>query len=226
MTNIFLAELICRLRYYRIKRRIFLFKESILDTLRIVKNSREGNKVSRFFRYVFEHKKIKSLFGVNFALMVVASSFLPKDYLTNQEPEEAIVTLMEEPLTTLTTIRYPLDTVSLTQGYRMFHPGIDLRGLTGTPVNPIIDGTVEEVSYSRLGYGNMILVDHGNDITSLYAHLSKIEVAKGDKVTSLTEIGQVGATGHATGPHLHLEIRDHGRPINPFSILPSIKQFI
>jgi murein DD-endopeptidase MepM/ murein hydrolase activator NlpD len=225
MTNIFLAELSCRLRYYTIKRWLFLCKESALTSLHTVKNSREGNKISRFFRYIFEYKKIRSLFGVNVALMVFASSFLPKDYLTTTEPEEVIVTQMKEPLTTLTTIRYPVESVSLSQGYGIFHPGIDLRGLTGSSVNPIMGGTVEEVSLSKFGYGNMVIIDHGNDITSLYAHLSKIEVSRGDKVTSLTEIGKMGATGHATGPHVHLEIRDHGRLINPFSILPSIKQF-
>ncbi|OGM02605.1 hypothetical protein A2115_01150 [Candidatus Woesebacteria bacterium GWA1_41_8] len=81
-------------------------------------------------------------------------------------------------------------------------------------------GVVQAASYTKIGYGNAVLISHGNDMTSLYAHLSKIEVKVGDVVESSTEIGKMGATGHATGPHLHLEIRDHGVPINPLSVLP------
>jgi murein DD-endopeptidase MepM/ murein hydrolase activator NlpD len=81
-------------------------------------------------------------------------------------------------------------------------------------------GFVEEISYSRLAYGNAVIVNHGNKITSLYAHLSKIEVEKGQEVNIETKLGEMGATGRAWGDHLHLEIRDHGYPINPFSVLP------
>ena len=81
-------------------------------------------------------------------------------------------------------------------------------------------GIVEAIDQSKYAYGNAILINHGNEITSLYAHLSKIEVGVNQEVTIETEVGKMGATGHASGDHLHLEIRDHGKPINPLSLLP------
>jgi len=117
-------------------------------------------------------------------------------------------------------IQYPVEPVKITQGFGFFHPGIDLDGLTGDKIRPIKSGVVEAVSYSKYTYGNAIIVNHGDDLTSLYAHLSKIDVSEGDSVTTDTVIGEMGATGHASGDHLHLEIRDSGRAINPFTILP------
>jgi murein DD-endopeptidase MepM/ murein hydrolase activator NlpD len=81
-------------------------------------------------------------------------------------------------------------------------------------------GYVAGVSYSGYGYGNTVLVDHGDNITSLYAHLSKILVFSGQEVGLDTIIGQIGASGRAYGDHLHLEIRDNGYPVNPHILLP------
>jgi murein DD-endopeptidase MepM/ murein hydrolase activator NlpD len=64
-------------------------------------------------------------------------------------------------------------------------------------------------------YGLVVDLDHGDGFTTRYAHLSKIEVAPGDTVATGTVIGRLGNTGRSTGPHLHYEIRVHGRPINP-----------
>ena len=83
-------------------------------------------------------------------------------------------------------------------------------------------GKVEAISRSRYAYGNAIIIDHGNQITSLYAHLSEIKVKKDEEVNLKTEIGKVGSTGHSSGAHLHLEIRDQQRPINPYVILPAL----
>ena len=63
------------------------------------------------------------------------------------------------------------------------------------------------------------MIDHGNKLSSLYAHLSKIEVEEGQEVTMDTEIGRMGATGRAFGDHLHLEVYDHGKAVNPLTIL-------
>jgi murein DD-endopeptidase MepM/ murein hydrolase activator NlpD len=73
---------------------------------------------------------------------------------------------------------------------------------------------------ARDGYGNTVFIDHGNNLTSRYAHLSKIEVKVGDKVNMDTEIGKLGITGRTTGPHLHLEIHENGKAINPLTVLP------
>ena len=93
-------------------------------------------------------------------------------------------------------------------------------GLTGDPITPIRKGKVLSISRSKFAYGNSIIVDHGEGMTSLYAHLSKIEVVEGQEVDTFDEIGKMGATGRSSGDHLHLEIRDHGVPVNPLTVLP------
>ncbi|MBI3397359.1 M23 family metallopeptidase [Candidatus Woesebacteria bacterium] len=126
--------------------------------------------------------------------------------------------------------RYPVDNILITQRYSIFHPGVDLADPVGTPVYPVLGGRVEAIQNYRksqdpeiasLLYGNAIVINHGNGILSLYAHLSKIDVVVGQDVITSTEIGEVGATGHATGPHLHLEIRQNGQQINPLVALGS-----
>ena len=83
-----------------------------------------------------------------------------------------------------------------------------------------MDGRVFAINYSRYAYGNAILIYHGSEITSLYAHLSKINVTPNQEVTTDMVIGEMGATGRSFGDHLHLEIRDNGVPINPLTVLP------
>ncbi|CAN5283493.1 hypothetical protein BH10PAT1_BH10PAT1_3610 [soil metagenome] len=117
----------------------------------------------------------------------------------------------------------PIDFIYMSQGFSAFHPGVDLATKFGTQILPFEAGIVTQAGYSPFGYGNEVIIDNGNGIESLYAHLSRIDVKKGDRVTVNTEIGLVGSTGHSTGPHLHFEIHKDGVPINPVSILPDIK---
>jgi murein DD-endopeptidase MepM/ murein hydrolase activator NlpD len=121
-------------------------------------------------------------------------------------------------------IQIPIIFHYMSQGFHFYHPGIDLATDFGTQIKPIKAGVVEEAGYSPFGYGNEILIDNGNGMESLYAHLSKIEVRIGQKVNINTTIGQVGTTGHSTGPHLHLEIHQDGKPINPLTVLPALNQ--
>jgi len=197
---------------------------SVLDKLTPllyeVKRVKKGSKVSRFFRYVFENKRVQKILGANFALMILATSFVPSNTLGAVEPETSIMAEEVVSLKTEKNIQYPVEEIEITQGFKVFHPGIDLDGLIGDPIKPIKAGKVLAISRSRYAYGNAILLDHGENLTSLYAHLSKILVSVGDEVTTNTVIGEMGVSGRAYGDHLHLEIRDHGVPINPFSILP------
>lgn len=117
-------------------------------------------------------------------------------------------------------VQIPVKKLSITQGYTIFHPGLDLDGLTGDPINPIMAGKVVGIQRSHINYGNAIIIDHGNEITSLYAHLSKIFVKIGDEVNSNTIIGLMGSTGRSTGDHLHLEVRVKGYSVNPRTIIP------
>ena len=209
-----------RLHLKLVQRRGPLLEEPLLPDMGKVLRVRAGSKVSRFFRHIFEHKRIKKILGTNIALIVVLSSFVPARTASDIEPEQTVISEEATPLVTQSGIQYPVEKIKITQGYKFYHPGIDLDGITGDLIQPIMAGVVENISYSRFAYGNAVIVNHGNKITSLYAHLSKIEVEKGQEVTIETKLGEMGATGQAWGDHLHLEIRDHNYPINPFSVLP------
>jgi len=210
-----------RLDINLVKRRGVPNKKPLLSRLESVSRVRKGNKLSRFFRYMFEYKSIRKIFGANLAIIIAGSTLIPLN--VNRAMAKSNIDINHEEAVILTTkrgIQYPLEKISITQGYKIYHPAIDLDGITGDIVRPIMGGRVAYTGYSHVGYGNVILIDHGDNITSLYAHLSKINVKKGQEVFLKTKIGEVGATGHAFGDHLHLEIRDHGIPINPLSVLP------
>ena len=97
---------------------------------------------------------------------------------------------------------------------REFHGGIDFRGKVGTEVVTTADGVVEKAKYVK-GYGKHVVIKHKKGYKTLYGHLSKIEVKKGQRVVAGEKIGEIGSTGRSTGPHLHYEIIRHGRRINP-----------
>ena len=104
-------------------------------------------------------------------------------------------------------------------GGTRFHAGQDFSADVGYPVYVTGDGVVEKVEYGFTGYGNEIIIDHGFGYRTRYAHLSRIDVAKGMKVTRGDQIGAVGKTGKATGPHLHYEVLYKGNAINPYSYM-------
>jgi murein DD-endopeptidase MepM/ murein hydrolase activator NlpD len=85
-----------------------------------------------------------------------------------------------------------------------------------------MEGTVTYAGEIFWGYGRHIMIDHGDNITSVYAHLDRIFVYKGQKVYVGDTIGNMGSTGWSTGPHLHFEIRVYGVPVNPRAILGNI----
>jgi murein DD-endopeptidase MepM/ murein hydrolase activator NlpD len=97
------------------------------------------------------------------------------------------------------------------------HTGVDYAAPTGTAVRSVGDGVVESAGQAG-GYGNMVVVRHGNGNTTLYAHLSKIYVRAGQSVAQGQDIGAVGATGSATGPHLHFEFRVNGVHKDPLTL--------
>jgi murein DD-endopeptidase MepM/ murein hydrolase activator NlpD len=103
-------------------------------------------------------------------------------------------------------------------GEQAFHPGIDIADAVGTDVEATGDGLVIEAEPDA-GYGRSILIDHGDGITTRYAHLSKIFVVVGEQVKKGEIIGAIGVSGRTTGPHLHYEVRIHGTPVNPARFL-------
>jgi murein DD-endopeptidase MepM/ murein hydrolase activator NlpD len=142
----------------------------------------------------------------------VLDSFLMDDRLTRK--------------TVPTTMPVPMGYYSSNYGYRLdpftgrqtFHTGVDLIAPPGTAVVAAAGGVVSNVAFVS-EYGNIVDVDHDNGLTTRYAHLSKSMVRVGDVVMKGQNIAQVGATGRATGPHLHFEVREKGIPLNPNKFL-------
>ena len=115
----------------------------------------------------------------------------------------------------------------ITSGFAMrFHPilqiwrahlGVDYGAVTGTPVRTVADGVVEFAGVQN-GYGNVVVVKHGGNTTTVYAHLSRVNVRSGQHIQQGENVGLVGATGWATGPHLHFEFRVNGQHKDPMTI--------
>lgn len=118
-------------------------------------------------------------------------------------------------------------TIGSLYGYRIhpntntkkFHAGIDIRAKYGSEVYAAFDGVVVEVKKNNKSYGNTIKVLHENGLVTFYAHLSLLNAKKGDSVCKGQIIGKVGTSGNATGPHLHFEIREEDRKLNPLEYL-------
>ena len=101
-----------------------------------------------------------------------------------------------------------------------FHPGQDIAAPRGTPVLAPAEGRVVEAGWKN-GYGQTVVLDHGNGLTTRYGHLSKIEVTAGQELKRGDQLGQVGSTGRSTGPHLHYEVRVGELPVSPQHYLPT-----
>ena len=122
----------------------------------------------------------------------------------------------------------PLEVARVTSPFRMdrLHPilrrvlphtGVDFAAVYGTPVRATGDGSVAFAG-ERGGYGNLVEIQHPNGYTTRYAHLSRIAVGRDQGVSQGDVIGYVGATGLATGPHLHYEVRRRGQPVDPLAV--------
>ncbi|HEU0317339.1 MAG TPA: peptidoglycan DD-metalloendopeptidase family protein, partial [Solirubrobacteraceae bacterium] len=96
-----------------------------------------------------------------------------------------------------------------------FHPGVDFLGSTGDPVRAAGRGCVVSAGWDPGGYGNRVVIAHRLGLTSWYAHLSSTAVRRGQCVAVGRLVGRIGATGHATGPHLHFEVRLRGAAVDP-----------
>jgi peptidoglycan hydrolase-like protein with peptidoglycan-binding domain len=101
-----------------------------------------------------------------------------------------------------------------------FHAGIDLIAGRGTPVGAAAPGGVVFAGFAAGGWGNLVIVAHASGVKTMYAHLSGITVRRGQPVGTGARLGTVGATGRATGPHLHFEVRVRGAAVDPLPALP------
>ena len=102
---------------------------------------------------------------------------------------------------------------------KRFHSGVDFGAAKGVPIYSIQNGTVLRAGTAR-GYGNYIVIDHGNGIKSAYAHMNEMFIKKGQSIKKGDKIGSVGMTGTATGNHLHFEIISNNKKTNPINYIP------
>jgi murein DD-endopeptidase MepM/ murein hydrolase activator NlpD len=100
-----------------------------------------------------------------------------------------------------------------------FHAGIDLPAFARAPVAAAGAGCVVWAGWRRGGWGKLVTIAHGRGVRSMYAHLSRVDVRVGECLAERSQIGLVGSTGHATGPHLHFEVRLRGAAIDPLTAL-------
>jgi len=126
-----------------------------------------------------------------------------------------VITTINSPMVWPVTGVITLEFAKSDLPYQLSHTGIDIAGSMGDDIVPIMDGVVTYAGQTVIGYGKHIMIDHGNQVTSLYGHLDKILVYKGEKVTINDVIGKRGSTGWSTGPHLHFQINIFGIPVNP-----------
>jgi murein DD-endopeptidase MepM/ murein hydrolase activator NlpD len=104
-----------------------------------------------------------------------------------------------------------------------FHPGVDLHAPVGTPIRAAADGRIVQAGWNA-GYGISVMIDHENDMQTLYGHLSRVELRVGQEVKRGQIIGLTGTTGRSTGPHLHYEVHVGGAPVNPYRYLRQAHQ--
>jgi murein DD-endopeptidase MepM/ murein hydrolase activator NlpD len=116
---------------------------------------------------------------------------------------------------------WPTDNHTLSgYDYTSIHHGLDIRARLDSPIYAVDNGVVVYAGWNDFGYGNLVVIDHGNGWTSVYGHLSQWNVSCGASVFRGNLIGLAGSTGHSSGAHLHFELKFNGGHVNPWNVLP------
>ncbi|HYC96341.1 M23 family metallopeptidase [Brevundimonas sp.] len=174
---------------------------------------------------------------VSVAVLAMAAAPAPEPYYPPADAELAVpeappVTAVASPagpMTRLIAFVAPLKGYAINSAFGLRrlageararqHKGVDMAAPQGTSVFVACEGEVLRTGYDADGYGRFIEVRHPNGMSTLYAHLSRVDVSTGDRVTAQERIGLVGSTGHSTGPHLHFEVRRDHAQVNPTTVL-------
>lgn len=181
--------------------------------------------------------------GVLIGVAVLAMAVAPADRALEIRPlalpEPPPVTAVAEPAGPLMrpmTFEEPVRGFSINSRFGMrrlggergarMHKGVDIAAPRGTSVYASGEGEVVRIGYQPEGYGSFIEMRHPNGMTTFYAHLSRIDVASGDRIQAGERIGLVGSTGYSTGPHLHFEVRREGNQINPVRVVGETFQVV
>jgi murein DD-endopeptidase MepM/ murein hydrolase activator NlpD len=182
---------------------------------------RKGNLISRPFKLIFNKEQIKKIPGYFLIFTLGMSTFLVYPPSVLGKNNVSLTPKNMHPITTEHTFQRPVEGY-ISQEYHWGHPAVDIAGNYNKNIFPVSKGTVIEVKHSYWGYGKRVVVDHGNNLTSLYAHFNTIKVETGQEVVKNTPLGTVGGTGWSTGPHLHLEIWHNDKPLNPLEVVPDL----
>lgn len=184
------------------------------------------NFLSRWARKIFESSRRRQVLGFNLAAAVfVVSLFGPQAEMLVSKQKISHLSSKDFPAVetkTETTLSWPVKNPQISQGYHLGHWGLDIVAQEFKAVYPVDRGVVVEVIHSRFAYGNHLIIEHPNGRKSLYGHLKEIKVKKGGEVSRETVLGEMGNSGWASGVHLHLEISQDERRINPLTILPKL----
>lgn len=186
-----------------------------------------GNNASLFLRKLIERLPLRELVGLHLSGLAFFSAIIVPQM---QDVSSSVAILgqgretMVEVVPTEAKLQWPLYRFGVSQKYHPGHPGIDMTDPKGTPIYSIASGWVLQANSTLLGYGNYVFIQHDDGVQSLYGHMSKILVKPGEEVTRDHPIGEVGATGWATGNHVHLEIYQNGTSVNPLEVLPTINR--
>lgn len=189
-----------------------------------MKKKVESHPLSSLVRKVIDKTRYKKLVAANIMVAGVVFNTLSSpshafDYRVTSNlavrPSEVAVS----PKTETKFVNPVVMPIGVSQGYHTFHPGIDVRAPKGSPVVAALEGMVVEVSRSNVGYGYYVRMAHEGTVSTLYAHLNSVEVETGERVSKGKKVGTVGTTGWTTGPHLHFEIYEGTKPLNPASVI-------
>lgn len=184
-----------------------------------------SHPTSRHLRNIIEHTKYKRVAVANIAIAAVILNVAftsPSHAFDYQTSDSLPIAAQATDFSTKTenAFQFPVTkSLGLSQGYHAFHPGVDIRSPRGSDVVAAADGTVIEVQYLTTGYGHHVRIAHAGTLSTLYAHLDKVEVKVGQKVEKGQKIGTIGMTGWSTGPHLHFEVHEGVNSVNPKTAL-------
>jgi murein DD-endopeptidase MepM/ murein hydrolase activator NlpD len=177
-----------------------------------------------------------AVLAMAFAPLPLAGSTEPTDMLA--APEAPPMTAVAEPAGPVTrqiafespvrghAINSPFGLRRLPGQAARNHEGVDIAAPRGTGVYVSAEGSVLRTGYDAAGYGRFVEIRHPNGMTTLYGHLSRLDVASGDVVEAGARIGLVGSTGRSSGPHLHFEVRRGDRQVNPVKVMGRAFEFV
>ncbi|MFH1867143.1 MAG: M23 family metallopeptidase [Patescibacteria group bacterium] len=138
---------------------------------------------------------------------------------TPKTTSSSLLTSIAPNLSSNTKLLWPTVTRRISQYFSWRHGGVDLANAYGIPIYAAEDGVVQTSGWNRGGYGNYIIIDHGQGLKTLYGHNTKNLVSAGDRVARGQQIATMGSTGRSTGPHLHFEVYVNGQRVNPLNYI-------